>query len=229
MSTKKKTKEQDSNKDEKGIVVRLVFADFGTSSKGDGKDSKTSDPQQKEEPIQDVLLSSVARVLYSLELTHDFWMLANTKAYSQYKFSRYFWLGGRVRKNDQLRLIRLKKGSPLEVILAISATALPTLKLFIGSMLSAYNQLDNIKHDSQMKLLQEEKEKEELEMLKIKVETERVKLSEERIKLLNQLDVFVRRIKAREDGDESYKIFTSLQRRFKETGFRVVEIEISNE
>ena len=212
----------DSKTGNKGLVLRIVFKE--DLPKRVPKDSKMV------ELHKNVLLSSVARVLYSVELVHDFWLLSSVDTYRNYRFSRYFWMGGRVHQQDKLRLIKLKKASPLEVILAVSATALPTIKLFIGSLLSAYKDWSEIKHDSQMKLLEEEKSRAELEKLKISVETQRVQLAREQFKLLTEVDSYLRQIRTREDdGEESAKIFSSLQKRLKETGFRVVEVTISDE
>lgn len=83
------------------------------------------------------LLLDVSSLLYDFELLYDFLVLSNLEEYKEYRFSQYFWYrNGRPLKDfDRLRLVEIRKSSPLILGIGIGAFVLsqilvPLLTIF---------------------------------------------------------------------------------------------------
>lgn len=76
-----------------------------------------------------LLLQDATALLFDIELSHDLGVLLIEPQYGAYRFSQFFWYrnGRPIKKDDRLRLKRLRHNSPLELELVGSLTGILAL------------------------------------------------------------------------------------------------------
>ncbi len=77
------------------------------------------------------LLLDVSSLLYDFELLYDFLVLSTLEEYKEYRFSQYFWYrnGRPLEDFDRLRLVEIRKSSPLILCIGIGAFVLSQILL----------------------------------------------------------------------------------------------------
>jgi len=112
-------------------------------------------------------LLDISSLLYDFELLHDLSLILYFEEYKGYKFNRYFWYrnGRSIKKDHQIRTLKIIKESPFTIELLISDIAIISGAFL--AIVKAFDVISNWKLNREKLKLEIEKLKKDLKNYKI--------------------------------------------------------------
>ena len=197
------------------MKIRLIFK----------KRLKNHDQKSNPNQSQEVFLGSISKLLYNIELLHDFVILVQSPNYAGYQFSRYFWIGGRIQPIDKIIVKTISKNSPFEVVLILSSSASALIAQLIPVFANAFAKLEKVKNAKRQLEFELEKKKIENEKKKIELKLKETKLKMTQLELLKSVENFRKEMELRDDRDTVTGIYDSLIKRLDKSELSLVCIE----